>query len=298
VRLTALFFSVPQTVLTASTSSRRPFCTLGYAWLLLHPCSPLHSHRDRSLHGRQLTAIDLHAGTIKTVAKLLPSNVHPDSDPTGCVTLEEHWYAHRVHPGLVVRDIQFTNTLHQPVTIEMAMRELPTEFTQPENVTFDPRKFTVRTRPTSDTSGALALVFTKTKSNFTLQPRMSTRRMLLLQVILPENESAVVSLAAVHSGLKLLEAVTSPAALLKSHELAWADLWPLTLKATGLGGHRPWSNHLAATLASFYYLLSALDLDRQSKSEHPSDGGCYVGTALRLAAEMPAHPSTLTALNE
>eukprot|EP00035_Acanthoeca_spectabilis_P011025 m.194343 g.194343 ORF g.194343 m.194343 type:complete len:620 (+) comp15205_c0_seq4:71-1930(+) len=250
----------------------------------------------------EVMAIDLHAGKINTVAKLMPSDIQHDAD-RGCVTLEEHWYAHRRHPGLIVRDIQFTNTLHQPVTIEMVMRELPSEFVQPDNVSFDPRKFTVmaRTIPTSkevDSSvRELAFVYTKTKSNFTLQPRMSTRRLLLLQCLLPEEMTGHVSLDAINDAVSLLERVRGPEALLKSHELSWGALWPLQLKATESLQHRPWNGQIAAGLASFYYLLSALDLQKHGEDEHPSDGGCYVGTALRLAAEMPPHPTSLKALN-
>ena len=38
---------------------------------------------------------------------------------------------------------------------------------------------------------ALAFVYTKTKANFTLQPRMSTRRLLLLQCVLPGADGAL-----------------------------------------------------------------------------------------------------------
>lgn len=277
----------------------------------------------------QITAIDLHAGTVKTVAKLDPPGLVTDADPAGCVTLEEQWYVHRRHPGLVVRDIQFTNTLHQPVTISMSMRQLPSTFEQPENVSFDPRKLNVLAKLTpqraaaqgaeSDTVASIAFVFTKTKSNFTLQPRMSTRRLLLLQVVLPDktkaggggggggvtdaggvaslNGGGGVTLTDIDNAVDLLESASSPAALLKSHELAWAELWPLQLKATGIGSNRPWSGQLAATLASFYYLLSALELGLHGGDEHPSDGGCYVGTALRLSTEMPHHPKTLQGLS-
>jgi hypothetical protein len=79
----------------------------------------------------EVTAIDLHAGTIRTVAKLLSDSSidngggqfaqHASGD---CVTREELWYAHRLYEGLIVRDIQFTNTLHQPVVIQMALHTL------------------------------------------------------------------------------------------------------------------------------------------------------------------------------
>mmetsp|Transcript_7416 Transcript_7416/g.19049 ORF Transcript_7416/g.19049 Transcript_7416/m.19049 type:complete len:657 (+) Transcript_7416:39-2009(+) len=272
----------------------------------------------------ELAVIDLHSGTVKTVAKLRAPGGAADLDPAGCVTREEHWFAHRQHPGLIVRDIQFTNTLHQPITIEMPMLELPPDFTRPDNITFDRQKFTVLSRGAvgdglnvQHADGTperkrkargvparpLAFVYTKTKGNFTLQPRMSTRRLLLLQLVTPEEKgAATVDPQDVLLAVKFLDSITSPAALLKSHELAWSKLWPLQLKATGVSGHKPWSGQLSATLASFYYLLTALDLKLDLKQHgddaHPSDGGCFVGTALRLASEMPASPTDLTSLNE
>jgi hypothetical protein len=78
------------------------------------------------------------------------------------------------------------------------------KFTKPDNVTFDARKYEVLVRGVSptriggedgDTLGvgekALAFVYTKTKANFTLQPRMSTRRLLLLQCVLPGEDGAL-----------------------------------------------------------------------------------------------------------
>jgi len=136
---------------------------------------------------------------------------------------------------------------------------------------------------------------------------------------------------------RLLESVTTPGpgTLLKSHELAWGALWPLQLQVEsdadegggrggagggggggggvvgdggggggggvgvgGVVGGAMWRGARSSTLAPFYYLLSALELDVHGEDEHPSDGGCYVGTALRLAVEMPAHPKSLDALQE
>eukprot|EP00041_Stephanoeca_diplocostata_P014514 m.266974 g.266974 ORF g.266974 m.266974 type:complete len:465 (+) comp19722_c2_seq31:935-2329(+) len=279
-------------------------------------------------HGT-VSALDVYAGTVKMLTPLAFEQDASIQDADTCVTMEETWYAHRQHPGVIVRDVYFTNRLHRAVTIGMPTvadgfvadpegvahdwARLPAD-----NFTMDSSrgKLDMRAMVVDEGTGTrVGIVYTKTLMNFTLQPRMSIRKLLVLCAVKADSASALVS--AMQRAIDLVGGETESTRLLKAHEYAWSRMWPVRMRmmphdapshsATSAMGSRlghsratgrdtapglpSYAPRTSAFFAALYYLVSTgagvPDLD------HASADGCFAGEPLRgehaSLPELPYH---------
>eukprot|EP00040_Diaphanoeca_grandis_P017381 m.90502 g.90502 ORF g.90502 m.90502 type:complete len:619 (-) comp26402_c0_seq1:19-1875(-) len=242
-------------------------------------------------------ALDVMAGVLKSIT-------HVTGKLGDCVTVEESWYAHFARPGVIVRDIYLTNNLPTPKRFDFSMYSMPDKFSLLGNFSTDEEiaraRVKVWTAPLDSDDGlSVLLVHTTPFTNITLQPRVSSRKTLLLYVttIGLEDDVNLAALAAVNQLLAMPESKD----LLKEHEIAWRDLWPLDLRIPG-DTLELYGSVRSAFYTGVYYFLSGRSLVTarpditELEGAHDGHGGCYVGPLLRDAHQWPTLPSTLADL--